>query len=490
MREEWLLKPQGEVLAAYAASRARCAFIRGPLGSGKTIQTIQTIVQMMCEQAPNAHGVRPTRFYAIRNTYTDLLSTTKKDWMDLCGNLGRYVEGSRQPPTQYLHFRLENGTIVESEMIFLALDREEHVRKLRGAQATGFWLSEVKELPQSVCLMADLRHGRYPSRVLGGVDPTWHGMRGDYNSPDDEHWLYQFAEGQLPPDIELDAADWEFYHQPGGVYWEKETQSWRVNPQAENIHNLPNDYYAKGIQGKGWDWVNVNLANNYGTVIEGKPVFERDYVDQVHCSQYELLPIKGLGLMLGWDFGLWPACIVAQMAPNGQLRILDEIIGENIGVTQFVKDVVAPTLKTKYRGHRVILSVGDPSGSNRNDNDEERTIDAITKAGIPTEEAKSNLITPRLDAVRYWLTHMISGRPGFLLSPACKTLRKGFISGYQWRKLRVAGEARYSETPDKNRYSHPHDGLQYICMEMLPEERMTKMPKALPAAVIDDVMGM
>jgi hypothetical protein len=39
---------------------------------------------------------------------------------------------------------------------------------------------------------------------------------------------------------------------------------------------------------------------------------------------------------------------------------------------------------------------------------------------------------------------------------------KGFISGYHYRRMQVSGESRYDEKPNKNRYSHPHDALQYL----------------------------
>lgn len=53
----------------------------------------------------------------------------------------------------------------------------------------------------------------------------------------------------------------------------------------------------------------------------------------------------------------------------------------------------------------------------------------------------------------------------FLLDPCCTTLRKGFNGGYKYRRLQVTGEERYTEEPAKNRYSHPHDALQYVAME-------------------------
>jgi len=187
---EYITKAQGQVLKDYRQSWNRVEAIMGPLGSGKTIESCQKLFDAMCKQEPNRDFIRPSRWYAVRNTYSDLLTTTVKDWLSLYGELGKYSDGNKKPPTQKLDFDLEDGTTVHAELVFIALDRPDSVKKLRGSQVTGFWLNEMKELPKAVVDMADLRHGRYPSKASGGVTPTWHGMLGDTNAPDDDHWYY------------------------------------------------------------------------------------------------------------------------------------------------------------------------------------------------------------------------------------------------------------------------------------------------------------
>ena len=85
MRFTLLTKPQGEVLRDYAQSKSRVCLIRGPLGSAKTYQSCEKVFRIMCDQAPNRERVRKTRAYAIRNTYSDLNTTTIKDWLELFG---------------------------------------------------------------------------------------------------------------------------------------------------------------------------------------------------------------------------------------------------------------------------------------------------------------------------------------------------------------------------------------------------------------------
>ena len=228
---EYRFKPQGETLDRYMAGRDRVTAIMGPLGSGKTFASCQRIFSQMCQQPANAAGVRKSRWFAIRNTYPDLQNTTIKDWREMFDSFDSKAQSLGKfsmdfPPTHRLKFRLPDGTRVESELVFLALDRPDSVRKLRGAQATGFWLNEMKELDKEIVDMCDLRHGRYPQKSETG--PYWHGMIGDTNAPDDDHWYYKLAEEDKP-------EGWTFLRQPGGVI--KEFGKWKPNPNAENLNN-------------------------------------------------------------------------------------------------------------------------------------------------------------------------------------------------------------------------------------------------------------
>ncbi len=59
---------------------------------------------------------------------------------------------------------------------------------------------------------------------------------------------------------------------------------------------------------------------------------------------------------------------------------------------------------------------------------------------------------------------MIDGQPGLLISPKCKILRKGMAGGYSYRRVQVAGDERYHDKPDKNRFSHPCEAAQYMML--------------------------
>ena len=99
--------PRNPVLNAYMASDARVSVIRGPLGSGKTVGTITgPLMRHMIQQEPNAAGVRPTKWLAIRNTYSDLMQTTLADFQNVFGRICKVKRGGLEPPTAHVSFSL------------------------------------------------------------------------------------------------------------------------------------------------------------------------------------------------------------------------------------------------------------------------------------------------------------------------------------------------------------------------------------------------
>ena len=43
-------------------------------------------------------------------------------------------------------------------------------------------------------------------------------------------------------------------------------------------------------------------------------------------------------------------------------------------------------------------------------------------------------------------------------------LRKGMAGAYRYRRVALAGEARYTDAPDKNRFSHVCEAAQYLML--------------------------
>ncbi len=443
-------RPAGETLRRFHLSEAFVRLIMGPLGSGKTTAACMEIYRRACEQAPDSRNVRRTRWVAIRSTYPELETTTMKSWEGIFDErFGRMVHG--HPPTHNLSFRLPDKTCVEAEVIFLALDSPDAIKKILGMELTGAFLNEVRDVPKSIVDMLTGRVGRYPAMRDGG--PTWHGIIGDTNAPDQDHWYYGLAEETHP-------EGWEFFRQPGAVF--KSGDAWALNLKAENLPNLPPNYYRNQLAAKKDDWIKVYLANDYGFVMEGQPVYQ-EYFDSVHCQPCD--PVSGIDIELGLDFGLTPAAIFGQRLPMGRIQWFDELCAIRMGAKNFGMELKAK-IRRDYPGFHVGTITGDPAGEAEAQTDETTVFQILATVGVDAMPAITNDFTVRREAVAQPLSELVDGRPRLLLSPKCIITRKGMAGGYAYRRLRLANEERYQSKPDKNRYSHPCEAGQYLNLGM------------------------
>lgn len=489
--------PPGPIAAQMMASDAFVRGIMGPIGSGKSVTCCMEIMRRAAEQLPGIDGVRRTRWVIVRNTYPELKSTTIKTWLEWFPEQ-IYGKFRWDVPLTH-HIRVDD---LDVEVLFLALDRPDHVKKLLSLEVTGAFINEAREVPRVVLDGLTGRVGRYPSKsnkpsaVPDRCWPTWFGVVMDTNPPDDDHWWHGLAEGsdeQLVESMQeaelamrevgLLAADqplFEFFRQPSGI-----------SAHAENLQNLPPGYYLRTTAGKRPDWIKVYVKAEYGSLHDGKPVYT-EFSDTLHVSNKRLTALKGVPLLIGWDFGLTPAAIFGQVTPRGQFRVLAEFVAERMGIRQFARDVVKPAIAVLFPEHRLglrtsdmpigeewrlIRSVGDPSGTSSADTDESSCFQELEALGFAAAPAKTNSLIPRREAVAGFLTRLSDGEPTFLLDPSCKKLRKGFNGGYRFRKKAVPGEERFTEVPDKNSFSHPHDALQYLALEVADPVQPPRDPK-------------
>lgn len=389
-------------------------------------------------QKPGPDGVRHSRWAIIRNSYPELKSTTLKSWNEWA-------------PTSYGKLNLDNPFIhhvkigdLDMEVFFLALDSPEDARKLLSLELTGAFINEAREVNKQILDALTGRVGRYPSKKDGGA--TWSGVIMDTNPPNQMSWWYKCAEEGTP-------EGWEFFQQSGGL-----------SPTAENLANLPEKYYERLVAGKDSDWVNVYVNANYGFLTEGKAVFPQ-YRDAVHCAENPIVPVETLGLLLGVDFGLTPACVIAQKTIDGRWMIIDELVTDNTGIKRFA-ELLSGYVAEKYPNHNVLGAWGDPAGSQRATTDEETALEVMNNVTSWNWRPApgDNTLTERLESVRGCLNRLVDGKPGIVVSPKCHTLRKGFVSGYHYKLAKAGNGAVVHETPNKNEYSHVHDALQYLLL--------------------------
>jgi PBSX family phage terminase large subunit len=431
--------------------------IMGPYGSGKSTAAIQSIVRSACEMPNWRDSRRRSRWAIVRNTSGELQSTTLKTWLDWFGELGDITK-RQKPILTYEHTFNDGHGVVELELLFLALDRPDDVRKVKSLELTGCYINELSEVPKAVLDHMKGRVGRYPSK---SNCPTKYKSQiiADTNPPEEDHWIHRdFEEKQI--------EGYQIFKQPPGLIKSRDG-IWITNTKAENLKHLPDrNYYERLASGQTEDFIKVYCLGQYGTVGTGKQVYP-EFNPDLHSVQ-NLQVIQGEPLILGWDFGLTPACVVMQITPRGQLLVLKEYVANGMGIRSFADSVVIPSIKRDFVYNKIGMSFADPSGSARNEIMEEMScIGELNSLGIETIGARTNEINPRLSAVRYFLNKMVDGKPGFLIDKRnCPVLYKGFVKDYIYQRLAVVGEERFKDKPLKNHASHPMDALGYACLEI------------------------
>lgn len=199
-------------------------------------------------------------------------------------------------------------------------------------------------------------------------------------------------------------------------------------------------------------------------VFSGKPVYE-DYSKSLHEADSAIDPYLGLPLLCGWDFGLTPACVVAQLR-EGVLYIIREYVAEHQSIDKFCPMVLGdlavryPQWRDPRKDFRHYI---DPAGL------QEAQTDQRTCAGVMFECGARNIYPGPVDfesrrkSVEHFLILHTKDGPGLqLYAPSAPTLAKGFSGGYRYPDSYLEVEPSGKPRPIKDQFSHCHDALQYL----------------------------
>lgn len=415
--------------------------ILGPVGSGKSAGCFMELLRRAKLQEPNSRGVRQTRFAIIRNTLQQLRQTCLADIQLWLSPIAHYKVTDT---TIQVRLPLPDGTKVESDWMLIPLDTKEDQQRLLSLNLTGAWVSEFREIDLSIIDALTGRLGRFPSKAI--AKPTWFGIVGESNPPDEDSLWWNKLEIETPP-------DWGIFWQPSGL-----------SDEAENVENLPDGYYQKLAANNSPDWVDVHVHAKYGKSLAGEAVFRSTFLPDFHVSKQPLRPADMLPLMLGQDFGRTPACLIGQVDPRGRLLILREVFGEGMGIEKFSKELLRPVLAAHYV-NKPMFVVGDPSGAYGTQVGEESPMQAMKRLGFDAYPAPTNDIDPRLRAVEQLFLQQIDGGPALMIDGEnCPALVRALKSGYRYRRKKTGD---LEDKPEKN---HPDsdlvDALQYMALSV------------------------
>ena len=435
-------------------SEADYRLMVGPVGCGKSVACMIEILKLAMQQEPADDGMRYSRAVLVRNTYPELKSTTLQTWLEWFPEEA-YGAVRYDSPLKH-HIRVGD---VDLQVWFVSMDKPKDVKKFLSMEMTYVYLNEMSEMPKAIFDAASQRVGRYPNGRKGA--PTRPCIISDTNPPDEDHWAYKLFEEKRPDGFEV------FHYVPALI---KLGEGYIKNPEADWHKNIKDqNYYERMVRGKTDQWINIYVMGQYGHVADGKPVYP-EYSDRIHFDA-DLKPIPDVPVMLCWDFGLTPCCVLIQLTPNGQIRVIKEWQATSSGIKQFAENVVKPDVAKLFGQYTFDVGQADPAGNQRAQTDEFSCIGVLNEIGgtfapFKTEAASTNNFEPRRNAVASMLTKLTDGEPCLTISSACHIIRKGFLGNYRHKRVQVVGEERYRDEPDKaNLYSHLQDALQYGCLK-------------------------
>lgn len=192
----------------------------------------------------------------------------------------------------------------------------------------------------------------------------------------------------------------------------------------------------------------------------GLPVY-LDWDQKRHGAMERIEPHVGLPLLRGWDFGLTPACVVAQLIGD-QLCVLREYTAVNRGADWFSDHVLSQcALEFPEWGGRQWHDYIDPSGEFRKDTDEGTCAKILDSKGLRCIPGAISW-EERRTSVEYYLTKTTKEGSCFKLNLGeCPMLVRGFNGGYRYAEKSQEIEP-HKIRPLKDEHSHAHDALQMI----------------------------
>lgn len=189
----------------------------------------------------------------------------------------------------------------------------------------------------------------------------------------------------------------------------------------------------------------------------GMPVYQ-DFQPKRHCASEKPEPWIGLPMLRGWDFGLTPACIIAQLQGQ-QLVVFREFTSFNMGAEQFCEKIM-PQVHQLYPGMK-FFDFADPAGVARAQSNETTCFEILAKFGI-TPIPGPVAWEKRRSSVEHFLVRKTREGEAFAIYEAdCPTLVRGFKGGYRYPEKAKDIEPERLR-PIKDIHSHPQDALQYI----------------------------
>lgn len=421
----------------FIESRAKADLFSSRMGEGKT-----AALAWACFAHTRHNPGAP--WALIRDTWENMQATTMKEFFKWFppGVFGTFHQTKRE-------FTWADG-VAKGSVVFLGMDDPADASKLMSRSLAGFGIDEPA-----------------PAVTSGGVDELifdialsrlrepgmqYYAAKLAENNPDESHWTYRRF---VNPGTE------------GFLIWQ---------PSApENLDNLPRDYYneLRRVWGHRPDLIRRFIEGEFGFQQTGRAVTP-EWNDRLHLG-VGLVPVPRQELILCWDFGHNPTCIVTQRTPMGYWQVLDSFVGDGIGVEELIMDAVKPLLADRYRGFRW-RHVGDPAGTTREQTSIKRSPVRLIRTELGgTWKSGPVRLDERIEPLRAVLRKAVGGRGMVQVDRTrAREIWQALRGGWHYH---VSRAGITSSDPVKDHHSHPGDALAYGAAILFPMGKL-KMPGA------------
>jgi hypothetical protein len=322
----------------------RLCLLQGPRGEGKTTAGIYACIAVAERLQTEGKGhLLPIRVAVVRDTWTNLERTTLVSFEENAakGLDLSWKEGRKEALLgDWCHF------------YFFGLDNRKDCDKLQGFQCGLLWLEEVAPaadlatgIPaESLAIgTTSVRQAGVPKRIIV-----------TFNPPDEDHWILS-VEKMLSESGQRDIAIKKYVIGPGeksehfrqlALEAARIGQSTRAKEWADAAKEF-DAYRSRNrlmLDAVGrWDLVARLVEGKVGGVAMGEsivPYFNQDQHVQDISKDGFLLPVPGIPILRGWDGGLTPSTVWAQILPNGALNVLGARTSINTGMADHIEDQV------------------------------------------------------------------------------------------------------------------------------------------------------
>lgn len=328
---------------AFIESRAEADLFSSRKGEGKSAAICWSVFYHIKMNPGSPWAV-------IRDTWENMQRTTLEEffhWFPPGQGWGTYNKGERT-------FQWGPEMMGGAKVVFMGMDERADAGKIASMPIAGVALDEP--CPAAVegggidefIFTTAMGQLRWPGA-------RWYACKLAQNNSDEAHWTYRrFIDPGSPP-----ATNLKPMQEPGFRLFQPS--------QPENLVNLPPGYYERQRR----EYEAMGRMDLVARMVEGKITNQQigramtpEWRDEVHLAPIGLTPIKGQELVLCWDWGHTPSCLITQVTPSGGWNFLDAIVGDGVGAYQLIRDNIKPLIKQRYPRFEM-WHTGDPAGTNR-----------------------------------------------------------------------------------------------------------------------------